>query len=185
MKLQAIRIDRNVDNEIYPPFSCFACQDGGLAGGIFLAEFVDGNSDIPFICNREQCEAGRLYRTAYAANNDKQYRASFDSRLDKYACEDMHQWGLQAWRDDLKNRFSRQPPTESVAQKFAAAVSDRDRKIENIKDLLMQIEFDIAPRLEAFVQKYRDRDQVNYPNWQSLPSKAHEVLITNLRSLIA
>jgi single-stranded DNA-binding protein len=26
---------------------------------------------------------------------------------------------------------------------------------------------------------------VNYLNWQDLPSKAHEVLITNLRSLIA
>jgi hypothetical protein len=72
-----------------------------------------------------------------------------------------------------------------VAVEFASAVSDRDRKIEDIKDLLMEISFDVIPRIEAFVQKYRDRDQVNYPNWQSLPSKAHEVLITNLRSLIA
>lgn len=187
MKLQAVKIDRSKDQdrEIHPPFRCFACHDGGLAGGRFIGEFVDGDSDIPFLCNRDQCEAGRLRRSAWQASTDDQYRNSFDSRLDRYACEDLHQWGKREWEEDLKKRLSRQPPTQSIAAQFEQVVSDRERQIADIKILLMGIDEVTAKRIEGFVQKYRDRDQVNYPNWEALPSAAHEVLFKNLRSLAA
>lgn len=188
MKLQAIKIDRAAqsDREIHPPFRCFACHDGGLAGGIFLYKFVDGDNDIPFLCNRDQCEAGKLRRNAYAANNDEQYRNSFDNRLDRYSCEDLHQWGLQYWQDGIKARLSnlsKQPPVQSIAEQFDQAVSDREKQITDIKILLMNVDEITANRVKEFVQKYRDKHQINYPNWESLPSNAHEVLITNLRSL--
>lgn len=187
MKLQAIKIDRSQeqDREIHPPFRCFACHDGGLAGGQFLSQFVDGDSDIPFLCNRDQCESGRLRRSAWSANNDEQYRKSFDSRLDRYACEDLHQWGLAQWREDLQKRISRKRLTQSIsiAAQFEQAVSDREKQIADIKILLMGIDEITAKRIEGFVQKYRDRDGVSYPNWEALPSSAHEVLAANLRSL--
>jgi hypothetical protein len=183
MKIQAVQIDRNTegDREITPPFRCFACHDGGLAGGKFLKEFVDGDSDIPFICNRDQCQAGRRRYSAWSANDDEQYRNSFDTRLDRYACEDLHKWGKHEWEQDLKKRLQQQPPAQSIAEQFAQEVSDRERQIADIKVLLMNVDELTAKRIEGFVQKYRDRDQVNYPNWEALPTTAHKVLIENLR----
>lgn len=181
MKLQAVKIDRiSSDREIHPPFRCFACHDGGLAGGQFLSQFVDGDSDIPFLCNRDQCEAGRLRRSAWSANNDEQYRNSFDSRLDRYACEDLHQWGLAQWRKELQERISRQPPAQSIAEQFDQAVSDRQKQISEIKTLLTGIDTETAKRVHGFVQKYRDRDSKPYRSWEDLPSTAHQVLLRSL-----
>lgn len=199
-----------IEREIAPPAKCFCCQDSGKVSNPYLNELVDippQGDIVPYICQRYDCAAGQALLKAYEMSQDERdvwynnqvreskgsgeglprpvsaadYRANFSTNLNRECCDWLHDRSYHDWR--IMITTPRSP--KNVAVEFAAAVSDRDRKIENIKDLLMQIEFDIAPRLEAFVQKYRDRDSANYLNWQDLPSKAHEVLITNLRSLIA
>jgi hypothetical protein len=183
MKLEAVRIDRTMqgDREVKLPYKCFACHDGGLAGGRFVNEFVDGNSDIPFICNRDYCEAGRLRRTAWSANNDETYRASFDVRLDKYACEDIHNWE----KDHFVQTVILRPKQVDIASQYVQAVSDRQQQIEDIKDLLMSVESDIRDRIENFVKRYRDKDNVLYRSWEDLPTEAQGKLLVNIRNLAA
>lgn len=182
MKLQAIRIDRTMqgDREVKLPYKCFACHDGGLVGGRFIAEFVEGESEIPFICNRDQCEAGRLRRSAWSANNDEKYRNSFDVRLNKYSCEDIHNWE----KDHFIQTVILRPKQIDVASQYVQAVSDRQRQVEDIKDLLMLIDADISDRIENFVKRYREKDGVLYRNWQDLPTEAHSKLLVNIRNLI-
>jgi len=213
VKIQVTPIEKRADGdrEIKPPVKCFCCWDSGRASNQFLSEFVDipQNGDfLPFICKRYNCEAGEKLITAYEKSDQEReaiwakitekspdtpkfmrqrdYQANWSTALPTSACETMHKWGFDQWVDEcVKKVRSHQPPTQSIAAQFDQAVSDREKQIANIKILLMGIDEVTAKRIEGFVQKYRDRDQVNYPNWEALPSAAHEVLFKNLRSLAA
>lgn len=183
MKLEAVRIDRTMqgDREVKLPYKCFACHDGGLVGGRFIKEFVEGDSDIPFICNRDFCEAGKLRRNAYYANNEDSYKASFDIRLDKYSCEDIHNWE----KDHFIQTVILRPQKVDIASQYVQAVSDRQRQIEDIKDLLMSVGEDVRDRVENFVARYREKNNVLYRSWEDLPTDAHAKLLINVRNLAA
>lgn len=213
MKIQVTPIESRADSdrEIKPPVKCFCCWDSGRASNQFLSEFVDipKNGDfLPFICKRYNCEAGEKLITAYEKSDQEReaiwakiaekspdtpkfmrqrdYQANWSTALPASACETMHKWGFDQWVDEcVKKVRSHQPPAQSIAAQFEQVVSDREKQIADIKILLMGIDEVTAKRIEGFVQKYRDRDQVNYPNWEALPSAAHEVLFKNLRSLAA
>ncbi len=194
VKLQAIKIDRTVqsDREIQFPFKCFACHDGGLAGGRFLSKFVEGDSDIPFICNRDECEAGRIRRTAWSANSDPRYRNAFDSRLDRYACEDIHQWEKQSYIDDFVKTRSRQEkstidaPSSIVIKKYDEAVSDREAIYKEIETEIARFESDfINPKIENFLRHCRDRDSIDYINIKALPTSDYKVLLSKIKGLTA
>jgi hypothetical protein len=187
-KLQAIRIDRTVqgDREIQLPFRCFACHDGGLAGGRFLSKFVEGESDIPFICNCDECDAGRIRRTAYGANSDPNYRNAFDSRLDRYACEDIHNWEKQSYIDDLVKRRSRQVEQTPVADQFSQKVEDRDRRILEIQQAIAEAESqgaNLSTKIQKTVQMCSDRDGVTYQDWKFLPSGDHQRMLNGIKQL--
>lgn len=188
MKLQAIRIDRTVESdcEVKLPFKCFACHDGGLAGGRFIAEFVEGDSDVPFICNRDNCDAGRIRRSAWSANNDPKYRDSFDGRLDRYACEDIHQWEKKYFIETtiLNPPVNRAPIIDQVLQ----SISDRDKIYKQLEDAIAQVDIDITERIAKFIKLCRDRDSTSdspkfYSNVKSLPTEAYKVLLIQIRNL--
>lgn len=187
-KLQAIKIDRTVqgDREIQLPFNCFACHDGGLAGGRYIAHFVEGDSDIPFICNREECEAGRVRRNAYGANSDPNYRNAFDSRLDKYACNDIHQWEKQAYIDYMvksmqENKAKHQAP---VVGMYDRAVSDRQLLFQKIQAEIAKFDPEfINPKIDKFLWGRCDRDSIEYPNIEALPTSDYSILLSKIKKL--
>lgn len=184
-KLQAIKIDRTVngDQEIRFPFECFACHDSGLAGGRFLNQFVDGDSDIPFICSRNDCESGRQRYSAYSANKDRRYQSTFDSRLDKYACEDIHQWEKQSFIDDVVARATRLKSATPIAEQFTQSVSDRELLFQEIQKAIVGLQIDITPKIENFLKYCRDRDLVWYPNIEALPTADYTVLLSKIRGI--
>ena len=184
-KLQAIKINRTVkgDQEIRLPFECFACHDSGLAGGRFLNQFVDGDSDIPFICNRDSCEAGRQRYNAYSANKDRRYQRAFDTRLDKYACEDIHQWEKQSFIDDVVARAARLKTATPIAEQFTQSVSDRHLLFQEIQQAIASLQIDITPNIEKFLKHCRDRDIVWYPNIEALPTADYTVLLSKIRGI--
>lgn len=187
MKIQAIKIDRTIqgDREIQLPFKCFACHDGGLAGGRFITEFVEGDSDIPFICNRDECEAGRLRRTAYGANSDRLYQNSFDTRLDKYACQDIHNWGKQSFINDMVARKSKQVAPIAIAEQFFQEVGDRDRRILEIQQAIAEAESqgaNLSSKIQKTVQMCSDRDGITYQDWKFLPSSDHQRMLDGIRN---
>jgi hypothetical protein len=119
-KLTAIKVDRSLqgDRVIQPPYKCFCCQDSGLVRSQYLGDYVDGDNDLDFICNRKSCITGQKFLTSYfmsdsarielGKKNDQyysraeDYQANFDPRLDSYSCEEMHDAGLRSWRETLK-----------------------------------------------------------------------------------
>lgn len=188
MKIQAVKLDRTIqgDREIQLPFKCFACHDGGLAGGRFITEFVEGDSDIPFICNRDECEAGRIRRTAWSANNDASYRNAFDTRLDRYSCEDIHKWEKQSFIEDMVTRRSRQEAQTPIATQFFQQVDDRDRRILEIQQAIAKAESqgaNLTSKIAKTVQMCSDRDGITYQDWKFLPSGDHQRMLDGIKQL--
>lgn len=185
MKIQAVRIDRTVqgDREIQLPFRCFACHDGGLAGGRYIAHFVEGDSDIPFICNREDCEAGRTRRAAYGANSDRLYQNSFDARLDKYACQDIHEWEKQSFINDMVAKKSKQVAPVAIAEQFTQAVSDRQLLFEEIQQAINSLGKDISLNIAKFLKHCCDRDSIQYLNIEALPTSDYSILLSKIKGL--
>lgn len=186
MKLQAIRIDRTVqsDREIQLPFKCFACHDGGLAGGRYIAHFVEGESDIPFICNREECDVGRVRRTAYSANSDPSYRNAFDPRLDKYACDDIHKWEKQLFIEDMLHRRSKHQAPAPVVEMYDRAVSDRQLLFKEIQTEIAKFDPEfINPKVDKFLWKCCDRDGIKYLSIEALPTSDYQVLLSKIKGL--
>lgn len=208
MKIQVTPIEKRTDGdrEIKPPVKCFCCWDSGRASNQFLSEFVDipQNGDfLPFICKRYNCEAGEKLINAYEKSDQEReaiwakiaeknpdtpkfmrqrdYQANWSTALPASACETMHKWGLDQWVDEfIKKARSHQPPAQSIAEQFDQAVSDRQKQISEIKNLLKGIDAETAKRVHGFVQKYRDRDSKPYRSWEDLPSTAHQVLLRSL-----
>jgi len=186
LKLQAIRIDRTVqgDREIQLPFKCFACHDGGLAGGGYIAHFVEGDSDIPFICNREDCDAGRVRRTAYSANSDPSYRNAFDARLDRYSCEDIHQWEKQLFVEDMLHRRSKHQAPAPVVEIYDRAVSDHQLLFKKIQTEIAKFDPEfINPKVENFLKQKCDRDSIQYLNIEALHTADYTALLSKIRKL--
>jgi hypothetical protein len=196
MKIQAVKIHRVVnpenDREINFPFKCFACHDGGLAGGRFVAEFVDGDSDIPFLCNRDQCEAGRIRRTAWLANESDIYRNSFDTRLDRYACEDIHNWEKEHYLQTVvkKMQSGDRPidiPALVVFDKFQESVADRNSQILEIKKAIATAEtqgVNLKNKIAVTVKRCSDRDKRLYQSWEFLPNEDHARMLAGIQDLI-
>ena len=190
MKIQAVKVDRTVegDREIQLPFKCFACHDGGLAGGRFIPHFVEGDSDIPFICNRDECEAGRIRRTAWSANNDASYRNAFDTRLDRYSCEDIHKWEKQSFIEDMVTRRSRQEAKAAIpiAAQYSQKVEDHDRRILEIEQAITEAESqgaNLSTKIAKTIQMCSDRDGITYQDWKFLPSGDHQRMLDGIKGL--
>lgn len=142
MKLTAIKIDKTMqgDREIQPPVKCFCCQDSGLVRSSHLKEYVDGENDLDFICNRLDCESGQKYQNAYFCSDhsrkeigikhgmtymkSRDYQLNFDPRLDAFSCEKLHDKGLEDWRGSLKGSKK-----VSLAISNAIAISEAVRNI--------------------------------------------------------
>jgi hypothetical protein len=186
IKLQAIKIDRTVqgDREIQLPFKCFACHDGGLAGGRYLTMFVEGESDIPFLCNREECDVGRVRRTAYSANSDPSYRNAFDARLDKYACDDIHKWEKQLFIEDMLHRRTKHQAPAPVVKIYDQAVSDRQLLFKEIQVEIAKFDPEfINPKVENFLKQRCDRDGIEYSSTEALPTNDYQVLLSKIKKL--
>jgi hypothetical protein len=182
MKLQAVKIERVTDGDrvIQLPFKCFACHDGGLVGGKFLAEFVEGESDIPFICNRDECEAGKLRRSAWSANTDRDYQNAFDVRLDRYNCNDIHNWEKDIFLKDIIKRNQNKP----VIIEFSEAVERRQTIIARIKTVATALG-GLQENFDKAVKFYSNQDSTDYPSWEALSNAALEVLLKKVEQKLS
>jgi hypothetical protein len=117
-----------VGNEIKPPHKCFCCHDSGLVSEHFdLSQYVEGDSEVRFICTRIACDSGTKYKTAYELSDqsrtamqfDKKngefmgsflsrdkYQANFDDRLQGAWCDQIHRDGYYLWQESIKQKVT-------------------------------------------------------------------------------
>lgn len=184
------------DKRISPPVKCFCCQDSGLVSNIYITEFVeipDCGDILPYICQRENCEKGQAYLRAYQMSDDErniwhnnqlrgkdgenipkpmrafEYRANFSLNLNQGCCDWLNDRSYQDWADSIRN------PRQSVIVEFDAAVEHRKTVISRIQTIANALG-GLQESFDKFVKFYSDQDSTNYPNWESLPNEALEVL---------
>jgi len=185
MKMLAKKIDRNCDREVKLPYKCFCCCDSGLAAGQWLTDLIEGDSDIPFICKRMDCEAGRSFDNAWNKSHEERrqngncsaitYQNSFDVRLHPSQCEDAHNFVKQEFISMIANQRR-----ENIYAKFVEAASDRTDTINSIRSE-MKVQNLTESAFEAALVHCIKRDGVLYLHWESLPTATLKVLLGKMQ----
>ena len=114
-------------NIIQPPVKCFCCMDSGLVSeNVNLSDYIDGDSEVRFICTRNGCESGDKYQKAYYLSDGErkaqnsvltqsQYQANFDDRLLSGWCDQIHRDGYSQWAESIKQKVNTQK-LEAIGQ---------------------------------------------------------------------
>lgn len=114
------------ENVIYPPYTCFCCCDTGLvsAPNPIYNDFFDGEIEIPMICTRPNCEAGRKYFHAWHREERGEeyipahkYRSMFDACLPASIAEEIHQRAYQLWRQNISANLATRAKKAAVMAK--------------------------------------------------------------------
>lgn len=120
-------VQNDLGNVIKPSFQCFCCNDSGLVSECHdLDPFVDGKSEVRFICTRGSCEKGTKYLNSYLMSDQQrkamqfdkksgeflgqfltqtQYQANFDDRLAGAICDQLHKNGYHQWAESIKAKL--------------------------------------------------------------------------------
>lgn len=120
---------QHADKQISPPVKCFCCQDSGIVANSYLSELVEipkiGNI-TPYICQRENCEKGKLFLKAFNQSDQERdayynaqlrngkdvdglprpmrsrdYQANFSINLNERFCDWLHDRSRDDWVSNL------------------------------------------------------------------------------------
>ena len=102
-------------------------MDSGLVGeNTDLSRFIEGVSEVRYICTRNTCENGAKYQKAFDTCDQErkavgsiitqaQYQANFDDRLQGAWCDQIHRDGYYQWAESIKQKVNTQK-LEAIGQ---------------------------------------------------------------------
>jgi hypothetical protein len=199
----------NIEREVTPPAKCFCCQDSGKVSNKYLGELVeipDRGDIVPYICQRYDCGAGQAFLKAYEMSQEQrdiwynnqvreskgsgeglprpvsalEYRANFSTNLNRECCDWIHDRSYGDWVEMIQKRRIAPP----VIQQFNQSVSDRQLLFKKIQVEIAKFDPEfIDPKIDKFLWRCCDRDGIEYPNIEGLPTSDYSVLFSKIKGL--